>query len=149
MNSKIVVEAQMMIRRPVSEVFNAFVDPGLTKNFWFNKSSGKLEAGSTVIWEWEMYGVKTNVFVKGLIPNKEILIEWGDPVTTVEFDFEVLSEFSTLVKIKNYGFELEGNDLIEAVKDNTGGFTTVLDGLKAYMEQGCNLNLIADKFPKK
>lgn len=49
---------------------------------------------------------------------------------------------------KNYGFNLVGDDLIRAVKENTGGFTTVLDGLKAYLEFDLKLNLIADKFPK-
>ena len=38
---------------------------------------------------------------------------------------------------------------IDTVKDATGGFTTVLDGLKAFLEHGINLNLIADKFPKE
>jgi hypothetical protein len=35
------------------------------------------------------------------------------------------------------------------IKDNTGGFTTVLDGLKAFLEHNINLNLIMDKFPKE
>jgi uncharacterized protein YndB with AHSA1/START domain len=34
-------EAQMLIRKPVSEVFNAFIDPEKTKYFWFTKGSGK------------------------------------------------------------------------------------------------------------
>jgi len=38
---------------------------------------------------------------------------------------------------------------IEAIKNNTGGFTTVLDGLKAYLEYGIKLNLIGDKFPQQ
>jgi hypothetical protein len=50
--------------------------------------------------------------------------------------------------IKNYGFNLEGDALIQAVKDNTGGFTTVLDGLKAWLEHNIRLNLVADKFPQ-
>jgi len=33
--------------------------------------------------------------------------------------------------------------------NNTGGFTTVLDGLKAYLEHHIKLNLVADKFPGK
>ncbi len=51
--------------------------------------------------------------------------------------------------IRNYGFNLTGDELIDAIKDNTGGFTTVLDGLKAYLEHNINLNLIADKYPKE
>lgn len=38
---------------------------------------------------------------------------------------------------------------MEIIKDSTGGFTTVLDGLKAFLEYNINLNLIADKYPKE
>ena len=36
-------EAKMLIRKPVSQVFEAFIDPALTSNFWFTKGSDKLE----------------------------------------------------------------------------------------------------------
>jgi len=148
-NNSVFVEAQMLIRKPAEKVFKAFIDPGITTNFWFTKSSGTLEVGKTVKWEWEMYRVSTNVLVKEIVPNKKISIEWNEPVTTVDFEFHALSEDTTYVVIKNYGFNLEGDELIAAIKDNTGGFTTVLDGLKAYLEHNINLNLIADKFPHK
>lgn len=143
------VEAQMLIRKPVSQVFQAIIDPTITTNFWFTKSSGKLEVGKTVKWEWEMYGVSTNVLTKEIIPNKLISTEWGDPTTTVDYEFTALTDETTYVVIKNYGFKETGDDLIEAIKDNTGGFTTVLDGMKAYLEHNIRLNLIADKFPKE
>jgi uncharacterized protein YndB with AHSA1/START domain len=44
----------MLIRKPVAEVFEAFVNPDITTKFWFTKSSGRLEAGKQVQWEWEM-----------------------------------------------------------------------------------------------
>lgn len=53
----------------------------------------------------------------------------------------------TYVVIKNYGFAQTGDDLMREVIDSTGGFTTVLDGAKAFLEHGIKLNLIADKFP--
>lgn len=143
----LVAETQMLIRKPVSLVFQAFIDPAITTNFWFTKSSGHLEVGKTVTWEWEMYGVSTNVLVKEIIPDQLIATEWGSPATTVDYEFTAVTNDTTYVVIKNYGFDLEGNDLIKAVKDNTGGFTTVLDGLKAYLEHSIKLNLIADKFP--
>ncbi len=142
------VECQMMIRKPISEVFRAFVDPKLTTMFWFTKSSGKLEKGKTVTWEWEMYGVADQIKVVELVPDEKIIIEWDNPTTTVEFEFLELANETTYVVIKNYGFHQTGNDLIEAVKNNTGGFTTVLDGLKAYLEFGIKLNLVKDKFPQ-
>lgn len=147
-NNAATVEAQMLIRKPVSMVFEAFIDPSITTNFWFTKSSGKLEAGKTITWQWEMYGVSTNVFVQEIIPNKKIATEWGDPATKVDYEFIPLTEDSTYVIIRNYGFNLQGDELLQAIKDNTGGFTTVLDGLKAYLEHNIRLNLIADKFPK-
>lgn len=141
------VETQMLIRKPISEVFYAFIDPKFTTNFWFTKSSGKLEKGKKVTWEWEMYNVSIEIEVRELVQNKLISILWGEPSTIVDFEFTEIADNSTYVIIKNYGFEQKGEELIEAVKDNTGGFTTVLDGLKAFLEHGIKLNLIADKFP--
>ena len=143
------VETQMLIRKPVSQVFQAFIDPAITTNFWFTKSSGKLEVGKTVKWEWEMYGITTNVLTKEIISNKLISTEWGDPATIVDYEFTALTADTTYVVIKNYGFKETGNDLIQVIKDSTGGFTTVLDGLKAYLEHNIRLNLVADKFPKE
>ena len=70
-NNSIFVEAQMLIRKPAEKVFEAFIDPAITTNFWFTKSSGKLEPGKTVKWEWEMYNVSTDVLVKEIVPNKK------------------------------------------------------------------------------
>jgi len=145
---KPIVECQMMIRKPISEVFQAFVNPTITTKFWFTKSSGILEKEKSIIWEWEMYGVSDEIKVVELIPNEKISIEWDNPTTTVDFEFSELSKENTYVVIKNYGFHQTGNDLIEAIKNNTGGFTTVLDGLKAFLEFGIELNLVKDKFPQ-
>jgi len=143
------VEAQMLIRKPAAVVFQAFIDPAITTNFWFTKSSGLLETGKTVTWEWEMYGVSTDVTVREIFSTKKITTEWGQPATYVDYEFTALTEDTTYVVIKNYGFQQTGDALIEVIKDSTGGFTTVLDGLKAYLEYNIRLNLIGDKFPKE
>lgn len=148
MSSKIYVEAQMLIRKPIEVVFEAFINPEITTQFWFTKSSGKLEKGKTAIWEWEMYGVKNEVTVFEIIPNQLIKTEWGNPSTNVDYEFKEM-EKGTLVIIKSYGFSQTGEDLLKVINDNTGGFTMVLDGCKAYLEHGINLRLIEDKFPQK
>ena len=142
------VETQMLIRKPLNEVFQAFIDPQVTTNFWFTKSSGKLSEGKKIIWEWEMYNASAEIEVKKVDENKLISIEWDEPSTIVDFEFTAMTEDSTYVVIKNYGFKQSGKELIEAIKNNTGGFTTVLDGLKAYLEHGIKLNLVGDKFPQ-
>ncbi|KPE50671.1 SRPBCC family protein [Chryseobacterium indologenes] len=148
MSSNIYVEAQMLIRKPVEDVFEAFINPAVTTRFWFTKSTGKLEEGKTVTWEWEMYGVSSDLKTLQIIPNQLIKTIWGDPSTNVDYEFRVM-EKGTLVVIKSYGFSQTGEELLRQVNDNTGGFTTVLDGCKAYLEHGINLNLIEDKFPQQ
>lgn len=148
MSTDVYVEAQMLIRKPVAEVFEAFVNPEITTQFWFTKSTGKLEEGKSVTWEWEMYGVKSNVAVHKIIPDQLIKTEWGDPAIQVDYEFKEL-EKGTLVVIRSYGYDQTGENLLRTINDNTGGFTTVLDGCKAYLEHGINLNLIEDKFPQK
>lgn len=142
-------ETQMLIRRPIFGVFNAFIDPEITSCFWFTKGSARLEKGLTVTWQWEMYNVSAQVLVKELEENQRIVIEWGEPSTTVEFHFQSISDGSTYVRITESGYRATGDELLQLIKDSTSGFTTVLDGLKAYLEHGINLNLIADKFPKE
>jgi len=148
MESKIFVQAQMLIRKPIQEVFEAFIDPEITTNFWFTKSTGKLEEGKTITWEWEMYGAKSEVKVLLVIPNQLIKTEWGLFSNNVDYEFKEM-EKGTLVIIKSYGYSETGDALISVINDNTGGFTTVLDGCKAYLEHGINLRLIEDKFPWK
>jgi uncharacterized protein YndB with AHSA1/START domain len=140
--------AQMMIRKPVSEVFKALTDPEITTQFWFTKSSGRVEKGKTLTWHWEMYGASGEVRVLDLIPNEQISIEWGNPSTRVDFIFTPLAEDKTYVVIKNYGFKLEGKELIAAMLDSNSGFTTLLDNMKACLEHNLKLNLVADKYPK-
>jgi len=148
MESKIFVQAQMLIRKPIQEVFDAFIDPEITTNFWFTKSTDKLEEGKTITWEWEMYGAKSEVKVLQIIPNKLIKTEWGLFSNNVDYEFKEM-EKGTLVIIKSYGYSETGDALLSVINDNTGGFTTVLDGCKAYLEHGINLRLIEDKFPSK
>ena len=142
-------KAQMLIRRPATEVFDAFVDPAVTSRFWFSRSSGRLEAGKQVRWDWEMYGVSTTVNVKAIELNKRILIEWNGPddPSLVEWTFEPKDKDQTFVTVKNWGFGGDANTIVAAALDSTGGFSFVLAGLKALLEHGIELNLIADHNP--
>jgi uncharacterized protein YndB with AHSA1/START domain len=145
-----VAKAEMLIRRPVEEVFESFINPRVTRNFWFTKGSGRLEAGKQVKWEWEMYNVSAQVRVIDVEENKRILIEWqgyGAP-TTVEWVFTPYGDGATFVSITESGFGGDGDAIVNSALDSTGGFTWVLAGLKAWLEHGVKLNLVADHHPK-
>lgn len=142
-----VVKTQMLIRRPAAEVFEAFVDPAMTTRFWFTKSSGRLQAGKQIRWDWEMYGVHALVNVKAIEPQRRILIEWDDPPCPVEWLFVPRADNTTLVIITNQGFQGSDDEVTTRAIDSMGGFTMVLAGLKALLEHGLELNLVADHFP--
>ena len=142
-------KAEMLVRKPVATVFEAFVDPAITSKFWFTKGSGRLEAGAAVRWEWEMYNVSADVRVTAVEPNRRILVEWsayGAP-TTVEWVFTARPDGTTFVSITNAGFAGTPAEQAAQAIGSTEGFTLVLAGLKALLEHGVRLNLVADRFP--
>jgi uncharacterized protein YndB with AHSA1/START domain len=145
-----VAKTGMLIRRPVAEVFAAFIDPAVTTKFWFTKSSGRLEVGQPVTWEWEMYGASTQVIPKVVEPNKRIVIEWDAYCgrTTVEWKFAPHGALTTFVSIAESGWTSTGDDLVQHVLNSALGFTWTLAGLKAWLEHSVQLNLVADRFPK-
>jgi uncharacterized protein YndB with AHSA1/START domain len=144
-----VAKAEMLIRKPVAEVFGAFIDPAMTSNFWFSKGSGKLEPGKQVQWDWEMYGFSVQADVKAVEPNKRILVEWGgyDAPTTIEWCFTARPDDTTFVSVTNAGFSGDGDAVVEQAISSTEGFTFLLAGAKAFLERGIRLNLVPDRFP--
>ena len=145
-----ITKAQMLIRKPVAEVFEAFIDPTITSRFWFTKGSGRLEAGKRIQWDWDMYDVSVQVSVIEIEQNKRILIDWAsdDEVpTTVEWIFTPLSDNTTFVSIKNTGFSGDDDEIVGQAIASTEGFALVLSGLKALLEHNIILNLVADRFP--
>jgi uncharacterized protein YndB with AHSA1/START domain len=139
----------MLIRRPADEVFRAFVDPAITSQFWFSRSSGPLAAGRTVDWIWDRYGVTAPVTVQALEPDRRIVVTWpgygGE--TTVDWAFAPRDDGTTFVTITETGFTGDADTLRQQVAASTEGFTLVLAGLKALLEHGIQLNLVADRFP--
>jgi len=140
----------MLIRKPVADVFEAFVNADITTKFWFTKSSGRLEPGKQVQWDWEMYDISIPVTVKCIEPLERIVIEWPgqNGPSTVEWLFRTLEDDSTFVSITNSGFIGNGDELVSQATDSTQGFSLVLAGLKALLEHNVRLNLVADRYPK-
>jgi uncharacterized protein YndB with AHSA1/START domain len=96
-----------------------------------------------------MYAASAEVQVKAVEENARILIEWPgeDGPTTVEWVFTPRAGGATFVSITNRGFQGDGDALVRQAIDATEGFTLVLAGLKALLEHGIELNLVADRFP--
>jgi len=152
MTDKGTIEAaqQLLIRKPVSEVFRAFSDPEITTKFWFNRSSGPLARGATLRWYFDIHGVWADVRVLEFESDQRVLIEWGDfdrgDVSTVEFTFEARPDDRTYVRIVNSGFTGDADAVLAKALDSVGGFSLVLAAAKAWLEHGVELHVVADKF---
>jgi uncharacterized protein YndB with AHSA1/START domain len=141
----------MLIRKAAGEVFEAFADPAVTSKFWFTHSSGRLEEGKEVTWSWAMYDVQAKVLPQYIIPNYEIIAEWGAPGsdrTSIELKFQPIGNDATFVSIEMWGFKGDREKQLQLIADQVSGFCWVLAGLKAYLEHGIQLNLIADRYLK-
>jgi len=142
--------AEMLIRRPVAEVFEASVDPAITSRFWFSRGSGKLEAGGTVQWHWDMYGFAMDVTVHEIEQDRRIRVDWGmadETPTTIEWIFTARPDGTTFVSVTNCGFAGSADDKVVAAIGSTEGFAFVLAGAKALLEHGIALHLVPDRFP--
>lgn len=140
----------MIIRKPVAEVFEAFVNPAITSRFWFTKGSGRLEAGKQVRWDWEMNNFSVPVNVKAIEPNARILVEWsvwGAP-TPIELIFTPRPDGTTFVTVTNKGFPGTEDEAGQHARDAAEGFAFVLTGAKALLEHNAKLNLIPDRYPR-
>ncbi len=136
--------ATMLIRRPVAEVFNAFVDPDVTTKFWFSRSTGRLVAGKTVTWHWDFYGASGDVLVKALETNKRIAYEWPTPV---EMTFTSRANELTFVSIIASGFTGTDDEKVSQALDSMEGFNLVLSACKVFLEHGIDSRIIPDKNP--
>jgi uncharacterized protein YndB with AHSA1/START domain len=144
-----IAEAGMLIRRPAHEVYEAFINPEIKTHFWFTQSSGRLEVGKCVRWDWEMYGVSTLVDVLELQAGARILVEWDvekNP-SLVEWIFTAHSPNATFVTITSSGFTGTADQVVAQAMGTAAGFVLVLAGLKAYLEHGIELHLVQDRFP--
>jgi uncharacterized protein YndB with AHSA1/START domain len=133
----------MLVRRPVSEVFEAFVDPDQITGFWLASASGPLEPEATVHWEFLVPGAEVDSTVTRFERDRVLEIAWTDG-TTVAWRFTEHAH-GTAVEIENAGFAGDPAAVVEAALEATQGFTIVLCDLKTFLEGGASARLSRDK----
>ena len=101
-------------------------------------------------WTWEMYNFSVQVKVITVEPHRKIVLEWpyGGVPTRMEWIFTPHGNGATYLTVTNSGFSGDGDKVVSDALESKGGFTWVLAGLKAFLEYGVELNLVADAFPK-
>ena len=135
------IKTALQILKPVQDVFKAIVEPELMSKYFISKSSGKIEAGKSLDWEFPEFDGKFPVRIDQVEAYKYISYYWEGYEgfeTLVEIKLEPRKENSTLVTITEKS--LPNNESgITWLGRNTEGWANFLACLKAYVEYNIEL----------
>jgi uncharacterized protein YndB with AHSA1/START domain len=139
------------IAKPVSEVFDAVVDPDkLSGYFTTGGAQGRLAPGATVTWDFHDFPGAFPVYVTEVEQDRRIVLRWdaapdsadpgadGAQRTTVTMTFEQLEDGRTLVRITEEGWN-DREPGVAASYSNCEGWTGMLCAMKVWLEHGVQL----------
>ena len=139
-NQTLEIKAALQIQKPVSEVFEAILDPEKMSNYFISKSSGRMEEGRQIKWQFPEFDMEFPIDVSKIENDKYISFSWemDNIKLLVEITLIPKNNDSTLVTVTE---KSRKNDEagIKWLKGNTEGWANFLACLKAYLEYGINL----------
>ncbi len=145
------VKAALQIAKPISEVFEAIINPDKMKNYFISKSTGRMEEGKTVVWNFPEFELDAPVRVTKIEKDKLISFDWDGAegkVLAVEMTLTPRPNGSTVIRIVERG--MDNNDAgLAWLVGNTEGWANFLACMKAYLEHGINLRNGAFDFMKE
>ncbi|MCY4074363.1 MAG: SRPBCC domain-containing protein, partial [Acidobacteria bacterium] len=120
--SDLVATAQTLVRKPASEVFDAFANAEAMSRFWFTRRDDGLRAGETVAWYLgpEPDALRTDIRVTSLERPNRIVMEWENAggFTTVTWTFEEKGPNTTLLRVEETGYSADPETNLAAVRDS-------------------------------
>lgn len=149
MIDKLEIEVALQIRKPVSEVFEAIINPDKMSNYFILKSSGRMQEGEEIKWWFPEFEEEFLIRVNRVEQDRYISYYWD--IDEEELLVEITltpKEDSTLVSITEKSKD-NNESGIRWLKSNTAGWANFLDCLKAYLEFGVNLRKGSYDFLKK
>jgi len=148
-NQTLEIKTALQIQKPVHEVFEAIVNPAKMSNYFISKSTGKMEEGKQIIWQFPEFERDFPIWVDKIDLDKYISFYWTiDEIDLLtEITLSPISNINTLVTISEKGRENDEAG-INWLKANTEGWANFLACLKAYLEYGINLRKGAFDFLK-
>lgn len=149
MNEKLEIKAKIQISKPVHEVFEAIVNPEKMSNYFISKSTGRMEEGKELVWNFPEFDIDVPVSIGKIEKDKYISYSWdaeNGAKPLVEMNLEAKGN-TTLVTITEKSMNNDEAG-IKWLKSNTEGWANFLACLKAYLEYGINLRKGAFDFMK-
>ena len=139
--SFLLIKTSLNVQRTPEEVFEAIVDPVKMSGYFIASSTGRMEAGKTLLWKFPEFDMEFPVKIISVQPARFVSFSWEDPegiMTTVEITLKPEAEKNTSVTITE-GPRDHNAAGIKWLQGNTEGWANFLACLKAYMEYGINL----------
>lgn len=139
---KIKAKVQIGILKPVSEVFEAIVDPEKMSNYFISSSTGMMESGKNLTWTWPDFDGEIQIKVGKIEKDKIVSFEWGGSGNNcvVVISLEAKSENKTLVIVTESDWPADYKGAKQCM-GQVEGWTNFLCCLKAYLEYGINLRV--------
>lgn len=134
---KLTAKACIGIQKPISEIFEAIIDPEKMQNYFISKGSGRMETGKEIFWSFPEFDGSYPLTVKEIIPAEKIVFVW-DPNSVVTIELEKLSENESIVKVSEEGHTNDEKG-IKWVIGQTEGWANFLACMKAWLEYGIHL----------
>jgi uncharacterized protein YndB with AHSA1/START domain len=124
--AKLKIKATLKILKPPHEVFEAIVDPAGMTNYFISKSTGRMEEGKILSWQFSEFDLEFPVRVEKIEEDKYISFLWDDWEDNT---------INTLVEIT---LEPKGNDetLIKITEESREQNEAALNGCKAIQKAG-------------
>lgn len=142
--NELIARAEMLIRKPAEQVFEALVRPDLLTQYWLASATGPLVLGAEVDWEFLVPGATERVSVTAFDKPQRLAFTWLGGGLTVDMQLRAVGSESTAVSVEVGGFQ-DGERVLAQVVDTTEGFSIVLCDLKALLETGRAAGLVRDK----
>lgn len=147
---KLEIEVAMQIQKPVHLVFDAIINPDTMSYYFISKSSGMMEEGSELIWNFPEFEMDYPVRVGKIIKDEYISFYWlvDEIELLVEMTLTERENNSTLVNIteKSRDNDLKG---LKWLSHNSFGWANFLTCLKGYLEYRIKLRKGAFDFMRE
>ena len=140
-NKKLWITASLKVLKPAHEVFEAIVDPAKMSNYFISSSTGRMEEGKTLTWQFPEFDMKFPVKVDRIVNDELISYRWDDldgTETQVEINLKKMEGESCIVTVTEKSRD-NNEEGINWLRRNTEGWANFLACLKAWMEYGINL----------
>jgi len=139
-NKSLIIKAQIQISKLPEEVYEAIVDPAKMSNYFISQSSGRMEAGVKLEWQFPEFDMKIPVKVGELRKNEYVSFYWDDTdgkEMLVEINLLPINNTTHVIVTEKQRDPDEAG--VAWLGRNTEGWANFLACMKAYLEYGINL----------